>query len=254
MEDTWPVIEWPPAPEAIRLEPKHVHVWAAALDEFKDQIAELGDLLSPTEHDRAERFKFVKDRNRFLIRRGLVRVILSLYLEKLPSAIEFQYGPYGKPEVQSGEGGMPLFFDTSHSAEIATFAITSACPIGVDVERMMKIPEIERLARQFFLPGETRTLMALAPDSQLHAFYTCWTSKEAYLKATGERIAENLAKVEVKLAPEEKPGVVSVSGDRAADKEWQLQPFTPAAGYLGCVAYRNAPLSLNLRRLAKSTI
>lgn len=94
--------------------------------------------------------------------------------------------------------------------------------------------------------------MALPPDSRLQAFYACWTRKEAFLKATGEGIAESLARVEVTLAPEDKPGVVSVSGDRRAHEQWQLQPFSPAPGYLGCIAYRNAALALCQWRVARS--
>ena len=253
-EDSNPMLQWPPAPEAIRLEPRQLHMWAAAVNEFVDQAPKFRALLSPDERTRAEKFRYAGDRNRYVIRRGLLRLILSRYLERLPSAIEFQHGAYGKPEVRGDGVGMPLFFNTSHSAEIAVCAITSACPIGVDVERTRQIPEIEGIARRFFLPRETRTLITLPADSRLQAFYACWTRKEAFLKATGEGITESLARVEVTLAPEEEPGVVSVSEDPRAHEEWQLQPFSPAPGYLGCVAYRNAPLALSQWRVARSTL
>jgi 4'-phosphopantetheinyl transferase len=245
---------WALAPKTTRLDPGQAHLWAAVSNEFVDQAPKLGALLSPAEQATAERFRLVEDRNRYVIRHGLLRLILGRYLEQRPSAIEFQHGAYGKPGLRMDGAGPHIFFNTSHSAEIAICAITSACPIGVDVERMREIPEIEGIARQFFVPNETRTLMALPAESRMQAFYNCWTRKEAFLKATGEGIAESLAKVEVTVAPEDKPRVVSASGDREAQEQWQLQPFSPASGYLGCVAYKNAVLALNQWRVAKSIL
>jgi 4'-phosphopantetheinyl transferase len=180
-------------------------------------------------------------------------MILSRYLGQSPSAIQFHHGAHGKPEVQLEVNSKPLFFNTSHSAEMAVCAITSACPIGVDVEHTVDISGIHSIARHFFLPQETQTLRALPADAQLVAFYACWTRKEAFLKATGEGIAESLAKIEVTLAPQDEPGVVSIAGNRRAREEWQLHPFVPAAGYLGCVAYRSAALAMRQWRMAKPT-
>jgi 4'-phosphopantetheinyl transferase len=247
-------MHWPPAPENIDLDLKHVHIWAAALTDFHDQVTKLWVWLSSVEQARAERFRFVEDRNRFVIRRGLARLILSRYLNQPPVAIEYQFGEHGKPEVRKTGAGTPLFLNTSHSAEIAICAVASACPIGVDVERTREIPEIEQIGRHFFLAGETQKMMAQPLDSRMDAFYACWTRKEAFLKATGEGIAESLAKVEVTLTPEEKPEVVSVSGDQRAREQWQLQPFVPAHGYVGCVVYKNAVLELKKWRVTNSTI
>jgi 4'-phosphopantetheinyl transferase len=133
-------------------------------------------------------------------------------------------------------------------------AVTMTCPIGVDIERMGDIPEIEQIARQFFIPNETRKLMALPEDSRIQAFYACWTRKEAFLKATGEGIAESLAKVEVSLAPDEEPRVVALSGHLASNEPWHLHSFSPSRGYLGCVAYKNTPLTLSLWSVAKSSV
>jgi 4'-phosphopantetheinyl transferase len=252
VQDDRPTLQWPSAPEeAIQLTPGQVHLWAAALNEFLDQLPKLEPLLSHDELARAEKFHFVEDCNRYMIRHGLLRLILSPYLEQVPSTIEFQHGAYGKPEVRSRSAGRPVFFNASHSSEIAVYAITADCPVGVDVERTRQIPEIEAIARRFFSPRETRTLLALPASSRLQAFYSCWTRKEAFLKATGEGIAENLEKVEVTLAPEDHPEVVSLTGDPRAHERWQLRPFSPAAGYLGCMAYRNEILTFSQWRVAK---
>jgi 4'-phosphopantetheinyl transferase len=240
--------------EPVRLDPGHVHLWAVVLKDFVDEVSKFGDLLSPVEQTAAQKFGFDRDRNRYVIRHGVLRLIIGRYLRQPPAQIEFQLGAYGKPELRENGGSTPLFFNTSHSADIAVCAITSACPIGVDVESTREIPEIEGIAQRFFLSGETRTLMDLPAESRLQAFYAGWTRKEALLKATGKGIAEDLAKVEVTLAPEDEPRVVSISGEPGAHEQWRLQPFSPARGYVGCLAYRNSVLALDSWRVAKSTL
>jgi 4'-phosphopantetheinyl transferase len=247
-EDAAPALQWPLAPQPIRLQPGQVHLWAAATNDFTSQVRQLGLLLSPAEQAAAGKFRYVRDRNRYLVRRGLLRLLLGRYLPLPPSAIEFQLGPYGKPELRAGAAA-PLFFNASHSADIAVCAITSACPIGVDIERTRKIPDILKIARRYFRPRETETLLALPADARLQAFYACWTRKEAFLKATGEGIAESLPKIEVTLAPQDPPAVVSLFGKPRASEQWQLQPFSPAPGYVGCVAYHHAPLALSQWRV-----
>lgn len=238
----------------MRLDPRHVHLWAVALEEFVDEVPKFRKLLSSVEQTTAQEFRFDKDRDRYVIRHAILRLILSRYSRQPPSEIKFQLGAYGKPELGGNSALTPLFFNTSHSADIGVCAITSACPIGVDVESTRKIPEIEDIAQRFFLPGETRALMDLPAEPRLEAFYACWTRKEALLKATGKGIAEGLAKVEVTLAPQDEPRVVSISGEPWAHEQWRLQPFCPAIGYVGCLAYRNSALALKSWRVTKSTL
>ena len=249
-ENEIPVLQWPIASfasgEASRLGPGELHLWAAAFGEFGDRLPELRALLTESEKARAEKFKFARDRDRYLIRHGLLRLILGRYLHQDPSAIDFRVGASGKPEVRIAAGGAALFFNASHSAEIALWAIASACPVGVDIERVREIPDIEKIARRFFHPRETATLMALPPDARLAAFHACWTRKEAFLKTTGEGIAQGVAKVEVTLAPGDAAAVVSIAEDSSARERWQLHSFSPASGYVGCVAYENKASALTL--------
>lgn len=252
IDSTDPVLQWPPAPETIRLHSGQVHLWAASLNEFADQAPSLGLLLSSDEQTRAEGFKFFEDRNRYVIRRGLLRQILGRYLGRAPSAIEFKQGAHGKPEIKRDYRSAPVFFNTSHSSGIAVFAFTPTCPIGIDVERLLEIPEIEAIASHFFTPRENQILMNLPVRFRLQAFYNCWTRKEAVLKATGEGIAENLPNVEITLAPQDEPGLVSLCGDAQAHRRWQLQTFSPDSDYVGCLAYRHPALKLTQWSVAQS--
>ena len=178
------LLVWPPAPNRVHLKPQEVHLFAAAISDFDSQVENLAALLAPEEARRARRFKFASDRDRFVIRRGLLRVVLGSHLGTAPQAIEFQQGEHGKPEVHT-QGSSPLFFNTSHSGGVAVFAFTLMCPIGVDVECAGEISDMEALASRFFSAREAHSLAILPPDARLRAFYACWTRKEAYVKATG---------------------------------------------------------------------
>src|SRR3989304_1640226 len=112
--DAGSALEWPLAPETVRLEPGQVHLWAAALNQFLDQSPKLAALLSPAELAGAEKFRFVEDRDRFVIRRGLLRLLLSRYLQQLPPAMELHHPPAAKPDPRPAGANPPLFFNTSH--------------------------------------------------------------------------------------------------------------------------------------------
>jgi 4'-phosphopantetheinyl transferase len=51
----------------------------------------------------------------------------------------------------------------------------------------------------FFTAWEIAALDALPPALQRHAFYKCWTSKEAFLKAKGTGLSGELDEVEITL-------------------------------------------------------
>lgn len=219
------------------------------LSDFDSELPQFQAMLSSVEKTKAEKFRFSKDRNHYVIRHGILRVILSRYLERRPSEIDFCYGPFGKPEIKGDLAGGCLNFNDSRSGDLAVYGVTRACPLGVDVEKLRPVPDFEEIASRFFTPREAETLMSLPSERQMEAFFACWTGKEAFLKTTGEGIGEGLAKVEVTLTPGEEAGILRIRGESQAQTEWQLRSFSPAPGYLAAVAFRNHNLVLSHGRV-----
>lgn len=58
--------------------------------------------------------------------------------------------------------------------------------LGVDIERLDLCRNTEKIANRFFSKGEREKMLSLGQ----HSFYTVYTRKEAYLKATGDGIAK----------------------------------------------------------------
>jgi len=190
---------------------KEVHTWSARLDVPPETWARLYATLSQDERDRSARFRFARDRLRFVAARGTLRALLGRYLRTRPGRIRFSYNAFGKPELSPAFGSR-LRFNLSHSAGLALIAITRDAAIGVDVEYIQPHPDYAEIARGVFSAAELDELDRLPSDVYPLAFLSCWTKKEASLKARGEGLA----------------GLDGTATDAVS--------FQPAAGYIAAVA------------------
>jgi len=229
---------WPLPPAQLDLADDEIHVWRAALDEAGCDLPSLSETLSAGERDRAERFQFDRDRNRFIARRGLLRMILGRYLSIEPAQCSFTCESRGKPVLAETAAGQSLHFNVSHSDGLALFAVARLSAIGVDVEHVRPIPEIDGIAAKFFSEREKAMLNALPAEQRREAFFNCWTRKEAYLKATGEGIADALPQIEVSLAPGHPAQLFSIGGDAQAASLWSIHALEPASGFIGALAVK----------------
>lgn len=98
-----PIDEWGLASVNNELDADDVHVWRASLDQPADVIAELAPLLSSDECHRAERFRRPTDRWRFIAGRGILRKIISTYLARTTSKVQFVFNKYGKPFISTDQ-------------------------------------------------------------------------------------------------------------------------------------------------------
>ena len=217
---------WDPPPQEQRLAEQDIHVWVAGLDQSPERISAFKDILAPDELNRAARFHFERDRNRFIAGRGVLRQILSSYLEIRPSQLDFQYGPRGKPMLKATSARPPPHFNLGHSEDLILIAVTRPCPVGVDVEWIRPIPELKTISTQYFSTSEAAEIMALPEGEQLRAFYQLWTRKEAYLKASGEGLSG------------------STSGNEAT-ATWTLVELAPAPNFVAAVAASAAGLTVS---------
>ena len=105
-------------------------------------------------------------------------------------------------------------------AGLALLGIAESGRIGVDAESIRTGIEVEDLSRRFFAPAETEEILALAPDAQLAAFFTCWTRKEAFVKALGIGLSAPLDQFRVTVLADEPARLVSVAWDHP--DRWSL--------------------------------
>ncbi len=229
--DVWTVS--PPRPVATSAE---VHVWRSSLSLPIARVRAFERTLAPDERARAHRFVHEKDRDRFIVSRGVLREILGRYLGRDPRLLRFDYNPFGKPML-SADGGLPaLSFNVSHADEIALCAVTRGRETGVDIERIRPDVGVEDVAARCLSKYEIGTLRGLPASCRLEAFFACWTRKEAYLKAKGGGLSLPLDGFDVSLAPEHPAALLGVHGDAAEANRWSLRALFPGQGYVAALA------------------
>jgi 4'-phosphopantetheinyl transferase len=226
---------WNNSPSQITLNGEEVHVWRVSLNQSQATIERLSQELTTDELARAGRFRFAKDRNQFIIGRGLLRVLLGRYLVRKPEQLRFRYSSYGKPSLEDGiQAG--LQFNLSHSHQMALLAFTRGRNVGVDIEYMRPGVEFEQLAQHFFSPTECAVLLDMVPALRKETFYNCWTRKEAYIKARGEGLSIPLDMFDVSLRPGEPAALLQCREDQAEVARWSLHALMPGELYAAALA------------------
>lgn len=233
---------WLPYPKEIKIKTNEVHLWRAFLDREKYDIETLAQILSPDEKNRAHKFHFMLHRNRFIVARSMLRKILGNYLEMEPHKLHFNYSPKGKPSLSLEQCNYPLEFNLSHSENIALYAITLDSQVGIDLEHIRPIDNLAKIAQRFFAPQEYEIINKFSQSEQAKIFYQIWTGKEAYLKATGEGLANSIDQVIIDISSEYKTSFVSIKGEPNLANQWNLYNFIPAPNYLASLVLESKPL------------
>ena len=198
---------------------------------------------------RAQTYRFEHLKKNYVAGQGFLRIILSLYLDTEPRRIAFDQNQYGKPFLSGRSGPEALEFNLSHSHRMALYALTRGRRIGVDVEYLRDIPDIDAIVARFFSPGERNRFFALPDNQKKQAFYRGWTQKEAFIKAVGRGLYLPLDRFEVSLTPGETPRLLWMQGEPDEAARWSMESLTPAPGYLGAVAVEGRRLKYSYWRM-----
>ena len=222
-------------PRDLDLPEGEVHVWSARLDPARETVERLRRLLDPQEATRASRFRFERDRTAFTVGRGILRWLLAAYLGEDAAALEFVYGPHGKPSLEN-ESANGLHFNVTHSALLALFAFVRTRGIGIDVERVREQPDLQDIAKRFFSKDEVVALRRLPRRHQDRAFFRCWTRKEAYVKARGGGLSIPLDEFSVSLAPGNPVELLNSTLGEAEIRRWSLRDLSFGRLYAAALA------------------
>ncbi len=111
------------------------------------------------------------------------------YLDLDPRELYFSYGIHGKPAL-SGQSDACLSFNISHSENVAVFGFAESQQIGVDIERINPLNDLDAMANLTLSPFEKLHLNANSGMDKLKYFYMLWTCKEALLKMSGNGLTQ----------------------------------------------------------------
>lgn len=204
--------------------------------------ADYHHLLSPDEIKRAERFIDPSVRERFISGRGMLRQILSQYINIPPKEIAFIYGTKGKPHILND----PIYFNLSHANDLLMLALSSDKVIGADIEYKRPMDNMATVARMNFSAYEQSVFFNLPNDEKVDAFYQLWTRKEAYIKAVGDGFALPLSGFDITL--DDEPRLLrSLNHDV---EQWVFRSFEVKNGYVGTVCMTAPAVEIDIMRFS----
>lgn len=218
-----------------------VHVWEIALEEALARSLNLGSLLSEDEWERAARFYFSADRERWILCRGALRNILARYTGIPPKGLAFEVNAYGKPQLAGFIQPPPLHFNLTHTQRRALLAI--AChEVGVDAEDMSRDLAWPALASEILTDQELRKFGRYPKHAQRQLFFELWTRKEAYIKGRGLGLSLPLKAFCVPLT--EAAGRVRVEAAWDDGRPWRLFALPTHTPHVAALAYAERLSSL----------
>lgn len=202
-----------------------LRIWRVDLDDVDDDAA----ILSHRERERAALFVRPLDGRRFVQAHCALRRILASATAVDAAGIAFAHTNAGKPLLSEPFGR--LDFSLSHCGPIALIAVNEAGRVGVDVEAVRDIDDIDGVAEQVFTPSERATFGRAQPADRCDLFYDLWTRKEAVLKANGRGFIDDPRTLELGVGPK-----TDADGVLFAETPWTVVRLRAGTGVRAAVA------------------
>lgn len=236
--------QWTTPPADLSLPCDEVHLWRCRVDIPAEALRRCHRILDPTEQNRARHFARAGDRNRFIVSRAHLRLILATYLHRQPEDISILTGLHGKPYLPGGDPSLHLEFNVAHSGSLALVGVTAASrSLGVDVEWAGRKLTPLKLARRVLAPSELAILKRTPTAARKNLFLNIWVIKEAVAKALGRGISMPLSSFAVTFPHSGPPQIQTEHGAHGLTDLTVVQ-LRPGVGHLGAVAADCPPWSL----------
>lgn len=206
--------------------PAEIHLYVVPVAELEQNEALLTSYINEEEEARASRFLNPQHGRHYRNVRGMLRKLLSLYLDTAADEIEFSYAEYGKPRLQDSSA---LNFNLSHSRDMAAYVFSRDHEVGVDIEYMRPQKDLAAMMGHVGSVQEQAELQGLSEADACGAFYRLWTRKEAFIKACGRGLGMGLRSIHLGTAESHQP--LSVEYKSEILPEWFVQDIRPPAAY-----------------------
>jgi 4'-phosphopantetheinyl transferase len=230
----------------LAIEEGQPEVWFACTDNLLSEIERFAAWLSPPEAERAKSFRFERDRDRYIVEHGILRSLLGDYVGVEPKALAVLSGAHGKPYLSGVDGPDLPQFSLSSSDGHAAFAFSRSAGIGVDIEKIRDIVEMESIALRHFTPNEKELVLGGTMEQRERRFYRVWTRKEAILKAHGIGLLKGMDRVDVGGAEGTGPWKV-VLDDESGGAGYTVFDIDEVEGFAAAVAVAGLAAEISVR-------
>jgi 4'-phosphopantetheinyl transferase len=204
------------------IQPGACSVHFAELAELRQRREALHHLLDEKERERAARFKFEVDRERYILGHGWMRELLGHYTGVPPKDVAAERGRFGKPYLPDER----LTFNLSDTKDAVVLAVALDLDLGVDVETVDRRVDHTAVGAHYFTPEEQEHIAR--SDDAKRTFLELWTRKEAVLKASGVGIMDDLRSLRVDQAVNKltiaHPEFVALAAAEYHVRTWRIDP------------------------------
>ena len=178
-------LSWAMPNASTRLAPSEVSVWKFVPNNLLAYADCFKALLSPHERQRLERYADPAARHEFVVCRGVLHWLLAFLSEEANAVVDIREDRNGKPRLEAQGHTHPLEFNMAHTKGLCLIACSRELEMGVDVERIQVLLELEDMACKYLAPLEMAQWRETALSQRTGLFYRFWSAKEALLKALG---------------------------------------------------------------------
>lgn len=220
----------------------NIHIWVLKTSSQKPYLDAFNKVLSEDEKRKAGKFRFEKDRNTSIVARGALRILLGKYLDRPPETINFNYGEFGKPEIDSSQN---LNFNVSHSRDLIVIGFVRNLDIGIDVEFIKKDFDVMEIVDNYFSEREIKFINNVPKKLQTDVFYRGWTRKEAFIKAKAKGLTFALDSFSISTDSDERAEVKETLWDSKEKHLWRIVPFKTLPDYKAAIAVNGKITSVN---------
>lgn len=169
-----------------------------------------------------------------LCAQAAMRTLAAAFVGSTPLMLRIDRDRDGKPRIAGHRGA---HVSLAHSGAFAAVALSTAGPVGVDVELPQATPAPAGLARTILSePEHDRWLTLDDPAAAALALVRSWTHKEAVLKALGSGLAGDVRAVSTRPGPHGTPELESLPPGAGRPPEWTLADLSEAYGVPVAVA------------------
>ena len=227
-----------------------VHIWRVFLPAFESQKVWLEKLLSPEQVERGKRIIRFPEKLNYTIRSAIIRLLIGKYLDISPLTVEFVASRLGKPAICATGIELGLEFNVSHSEDWLFLAFCRDNPIGVDVECVKHDFPVMEISQRFFTSSEASLVANVNEKCRTEMFFRIWVRKEAYLKALGKGLHQDLKSFETPIVPPV-DCVDSTNNDDCTcvgtfDERWYFYDIPMNSGYCACLVTDFKPSAFHL--------
>jgi 4'-phosphopantetheinyl transferase len=223
--------------ELLELSGNDVHVWLAKIDQPRLWIERFSQILSEEELTKANNFIFIQDKDRFIVSHGLLRTMLANYVKIDPKQLSFGYTINGKPYITTKYSiDSDLSFNMSHSHNVAIYTFTLNRRIGIDIEFIRYIKNIDQLISFIFSKNDRMAINKLPEKQKQEAFLSIWTRKEAYVKAIGGCLSNICSQYRFLSDLDNPPDLLHDELEIRNTSDWFFQTLLPDSDYIATIA------------------